>query len=164
MTKKEIDYLTVVTLAIIAGGLIFYFGGKAVLTAQKAQNQERLADCLSLKNIKMYGSVNCPYTKEQKELFGEAFAKISYTECNNDKERPLICKEEKINTTPTWVFPKETGIENKLLSCDDCAKKSKSIYCKDYCFEESSDAKEVYVTGLMNLEKLDELSNCNIFK
>lgn len=159
MVRKEIDYLIVVTLVVIAGGLIFYFGGKATLAIQKTQKQGKLADCLLLKDIKMYGSANCPYTKKQKELFGEAFAKINYIECSK-KENSLICREKGINTTPTWIFPKGAGIENQLLSCIDCAKKSKSIYCKDYCFKESNDGREVYVTGLMELEKLSDLSGC----
>ncbi|HOK35127.1 MAG TPA: hypothetical protein PLL80_00605 [Candidatus Pacearchaeota archaeon] len=164
MTKKEIHYLIVVFLVVTAGGTIFYFGGKATLNIQQAQKKENLADCLLLKNIKLYGSLNCPYTTKEKELFGEFFSKINYTECNNETNSFIACKEKGINTTPTWVFPKEIGIENQLLSCEECAKKSKDIYCKDYCFEESKNGTEFYVTGFMDLQTLDKLSQCNIFK
>lgn len=162
--KKENNYLIVVLIVVILGGIIFYFGGKATLERQTRIKQENLANCLLTKNIKLYGAANSLYTEQQKEAFGQAFSKINYIECIENNDWSNTCKKDSINAVPTWSFPKSIGIETRLLSCEDCAKKAKSIYCKDYCFEESNNGENFYVAGLMSLEDIDKFSNCNILK
>jgi hypothetical protein len=157
---KEINYLIVAMLVVMVGGVIFYFGGKATLEAKQREEQENLADCLLEKNVKMYGSSNCLHTKRQKEIFGEALSKINYIECSEGEGWSKTCQDKGINAVPTWSFPKEMGIESRLLSCTECAKESGDIYCRDYCFEPSSDGKEFYVSGFTELKKLADLSGC----
>ena len=68
----------------------------------------QLADCLSQKGAKMYGTYWCPHCQAQKKLFGAAFSKINYVECSpqgNPREQTQACKDAGIMSYPTWVFP-----------------------------------------------------------
>jgi len=67
-------------------------------------NQEQLntfATCLNDKGAVMYGASWCPHCQEQKEMFKEAFGKISYVECSVEEAR---CTQENITGLPTWKF------------------------------------------------------------
>ena len=158
--KKETNYLIVALLVVIIGGVIFYFAGMRTLQVNKEEKQEKLAICLAEKNIKMYGASTCLYTTRQKMIFGNAFSKIDYIECSDGDNWSKDCKDEKINAVPTWSFPKEVGIEDYLLSCLDCARESKGVSCDDYCYEFSSNEKELYVSGFMDIDELSEISGC----
>ncbi|MBI3034652.1 hypothetical protein HYY72_05840 [Candidatus Woesearchaeota archaeon] len=70
------------------------------------QNYDKLASCLSEKDVKMYGAYWCPHCASQKEMFGSSFDKISYVECSlpNRGGQTEICKEKNIESYPTWEF------------------------------------------------------------
>ncbi|MGB4254028.1 MAG: hypothetical protein WBJ22_02870 [Minisyncoccales bacterium] len=164
MTTKEKRYLIVVIFVAILGGIIFYFGGKATLEAKQKEKQRNLAYCLLSKNIVLYGDSESSPTEQQKEIFGDAFEYINYVECNELDDWSEECKEKNINDVPTWMFPKRLKIENFLLSCDECQKNSKGLYCNDYCFEISDDGEEFYVIGVIDLQTLSRFSDCQIDK
>lgn len=158
--EKEKRYLIVATLVAVLGGIIFYMGGKATLKAREQEQRENLIYCLLTQKVIMYGALGVPQVKEQQEIFGELFDKINYVECNQADGWAEECREKGINNIPTWSFPQESGIEDQLLSCEECQKKSGGIYCNEYCFEKSSDGKTFYVTGVMDLQTLSKLSGC----
>ncbi len=62
---------------------------------------ETLASCLTEKGAVMYGTHWCPHCQEQKESFGAAFAKVTYVECEAQKQK---CPDENIKGLPTWKF------------------------------------------------------------
>lgn len=65
-----------------------------------------LAECLTEKNVTMYGAFWCPHCKEQKNLFGAAFDSLNYVECalpNNPNEQVQACKDAGIKGYPTWI-------------------------------------------------------------
>jgi len=47
----------------------------------------------------MYGTATCPHCLAQKELFGDSFQYINYTDC---VENPNACQG--IDRVPTWEF------------------------------------------------------------
>ena len=47
-----------------------------------AEQKTSLAECLTQKNVVMYGTERCPHCKDQKAAFGEAFAKVTYVDCD----------------------------------------------------------------------------------
>jgi glutaredoxin len=49
----------------------------------------------------MYGTATCPYCTKQKALFGEAFAEVDYTDC---QENPDACTAAEIQGIPAWIF------------------------------------------------------------
>lgn len=66
-----------------------------------------IAQCLTDKNVKMYGAFWCPHCESQKKIFGDDFRYITYVECdprgeNADRE---ACQEAGVERYPTWVFP-----------------------------------------------------------
>ena len=65
------------------------------------------AQCLTDKQVKMYGAYWCPHCADQKSLFGKkGFEKITYIECdrNGENANPQLCKAKKIEGYPTWEF------------------------------------------------------------
>lgn len=162
--KKETTYLIIVITVAIIGGIIFYFYGKASVKFMEASKKEDLAICLSESNVKVYCSLDCVACERQKEIFGDAFSRLDWIECSSGENWSEECITADINDVPTWSFPKDLEIKNNLLSCSECVKESEEIFCRDYCYEISSNDAEFYVAGFIDLEKLGELSKCLVKK
>lgn len=60
-----------------------------------------LAECLTERDAVMYGTEWCQHCKAQKEMFGEAFAKITYVNCELN---PSACNAAGVRSYPTWVI------------------------------------------------------------
>ncbi len=58
-----------------------------------------LAECLADKGMEMYGTERCSHCKNQKSLFGSDFAKITYIDCDANKQ---VCMDNGITGYPTW--------------------------------------------------------------
>lgn len=71
----------------------------------------QLALCLKEKGVIMYGASWCPHCTEQKEIFGSAFANLTYVECTIEKQK---CTDENIQYLPTWKFPDGTAISRVI--------------------------------------------------
>ena len=67
----------------------------------EAVEENSVAECLASKGVKMYGSDLSSMSNEQKEEFGDDFAKIEYIDCIEDKDK---CDSAKITSYPTWVI------------------------------------------------------------
>ncbi|MFN7088403.1 MAG: hypothetical protein ACK4NX_01060, partial [Candidatus Paceibacteria bacterium] len=70
-----------------------------------------LAQCLTDKGVKMYGADWCSACQKQKSLFGLAFKKVNYIECD---KRILECQQANIRAFPTWIFPDGKRMEGVL--------------------------------------------------
>ena len=66
-----------------------------------------LAQCLTNKGVKLYGTWWCHNCDNQKKLFGKAFQYIDYTECDEGgyEADPEACRRAGIRAYPSWVFP-----------------------------------------------------------
>jgi len=78
-----------------------------------------LAQCLTGKNIKLYVLPNCPACSNQRNLFGNAFNLISYTDCTDYKSCP------RLTTFPSWeidgkIFPGNKSLE-ELKNLSHCS-------------------------------------------
>lgn len=60
----------------------------------------KLAECLKEKGVTMYGTEWCGHCKNQKALFGEAFAKASYVDCDAQRQ---VCLDAGVRGFPTWI-------------------------------------------------------------
>jgi glutaredoxin len=73
------------------------------------------AQCLTEKNVKMYGAFWCGACASQKELFGPAFKEVYYVECDErgSDAQPEVCQLEGIGSYPTWEIngQKSTGVQ-----------------------------------------------------
>ncbi|MCX8158890.1 MAG: hypothetical protein N3D20_01190 [Candidatus Pacearchaeota archaeon] len=109
--RKKIIAIAIVVL-IVCVVIVGYFwknnvGGCSI----DETNKEEFAKYLTEKGIKMYGSAFCGYCKKQKELFGEAFKYIDYTECTENRE---LCKD--LVGVPAWKINGEIYYGTKTLS------------------------------------------------
>lgn len=83
-----------------------------------------LAQHLTDTGVKVYGTFWCSACKAQKELFGEAWQYAPYVECSDTNGEELeVCKTEKIEGYPTWVFP-DGSHHADVLSLEQLAKLS----------------------------------------
>ncbi len=68
---------------------------------------EQLAKCLSEKGARMYGAYWCPHCADQKNVFGDSFQYIKYTECDPKGPNPdtQSCQQAELTRYPTWTIP-----------------------------------------------------------
>ncbi len=64
------------------------------------------AKCLTINDVKMYGTYWCGVCAEQKKLFGDSFKYVSYVECavRGSSAQLETCRENNIESYPTWEF------------------------------------------------------------
>ena len=80
--------------------LAFLFGCTAKpQNSTNLVNLDQIAQCLTQKWVKMYGTETCSHCIAQKELFWDSFKYINYVDCAKD---PNACS--KLQWTPTWEF------------------------------------------------------------
>lgn len=99
--------------------------GDAAATAPTADAQDytAFATCLTNNKLRMYGTEWCGHCKNQKAMFGAAFANADYIDC--DKERQA-CIDAGVQGFPTWIdaagnkYPGTQSLE-KLGQVAGCA-------------------------------------------
>jgi glutaredoxin len=92
--------LGVLIVAAVAGA---YFIGRH----RHASHLNAFAQCLSDRQVKMYGAYWCPHCAEQKEILGAAFAYVPYEECGIQGSRTAEaseCLQAGVRRFPTWQF------------------------------------------------------------
>lgn len=65
-----------------------------------AEQTTKLAECLKEKWVVMYGTEWCGHCKNQKALFGDAFAKAAYVDCDAERQ---VCLDAGVRGFPTWI-------------------------------------------------------------
>lgn len=60
----------------------------------------RLANCMTENWTKMYGTARCSHCDDQRNLFGEWFANVDYTDCDEDRQS---CLDAGVRGFPTWI-------------------------------------------------------------
>ena len=75
-----------------------------------------LAQCIRQSGALFYGAHWCPYTRKQREYFGEYAEALPYVECYDGpraKGQNQRCSDDGIVSYPTWVFAdgmRESGV------------------------------------------------------
>jgi hypothetical protein len=124
MAKPKKDKGVLAYRLILTFIIVLAVGGFAIAYwSQKPTNQPvadsgklaALAECLTSKGAKMYGTYWCPHCQQQKKDFGIAFEKINYIECAvpNDPRAPQVqaCADAGIKGYPTWMWPDGSTLE-----------------------------------------------------
>jgi len=95
----------IVVFILVAANYAWYrLGNDDDGTAGKAS---LLAECLTARGAKLYGTYWCAHCTSQKKRFGEAFSEVDYVECavrGKPREQTEECQEAGIAVFPTWVF------------------------------------------------------------
>jgi glutaredoxin len=113
-------------ILIVAGVLIVAFGIYYFAYHRKAHKLDAFAECLSKKQLKMYGAYWCPHCAEQKEKFDASFEYVPYIECGVPGERRAEtqqCLQAGVKQFPTWVFPDGTR-EARVFELEELSQKS----------------------------------------
>jgi hypothetical protein len=98
----------VAVLIVVVFGVAYYF-----IRRKQDVRMNAFAQCLTVKQAKMYGAFWCPHCADQKELFGSSFQYAPYIECGikGSHEMAPVCAQAEIKHFPTWVFADGTRIE-----------------------------------------------------
>lgn len=75
--------------------------GKNTADSGETVTAETLAQCLTSKGARMFGSGTSSISEEQKEMFGDDFSDIDYIDCDTEKD---ACSENRIISYPTWII------------------------------------------------------------
>lgn len=108
----------------IAIALMFLVTASTAANAPKP-NLEKFTQCLTDKNVKMYGTFWCGHCNDQKALFADAAKSIPYVECSEGGQRrpSFACVSMGIKRTPTWIFADGTRYEG-LMTLEQLSEKS----------------------------------------
>ena len=94
-----------------------------------------LAIALKDRGAQFYGAFWCPHCQEQKAEFGSSKKYLPYIECSNaDNSQTQICKDNKIESYPTWKFKDGISINSQQepVICEIKTKDSKeSAICEN---------------------------------
>lgn len=114
--KMESKKIIIMVLLVL--GISFILGACTQVGPPK---YDEFAQCLTEKEVKMYGTEWCSHCKNQKELFGSSFDFVDYIDCDLRSDE---CQAAGIKGYPTWKingesYPGEQTIE-KLASLTGC--------------------------------------------
>lgn len=101
--------VTLGAIILVVGGLVYISRAKDTTPGQ----YDKLAQCLSDKGVKFFGAYWCPHCAEQKRILGTSMKNINYVECGlpgDQQGQTQVCKDNKIESYPTWVFADGTRV------------------------------------------------------
>jgi len=141
--KTLLFIIFIVAIVLIVVGIGFF--------ANKAQAPSKLdnfAKALNSGGAKFYGAFWCTHCQKQKAEFGSSKEYLPYIECSNpDNTQTQICKDNKIESFPTWSFKDGISLVSKSspIVCSalpgtvgesEICKSIASQYSKTWLFEE----------------------------
>jgi hypothetical protein len=105
--------IIIATVAII-GGAVWYAG-------QPGQ-YDKFATCIKQSGATFFGAFWCPHCQEEKSYFGKSWTNLPYVECStpDGQGQTEACKQNKIESYPTWHF-KDGTVKTGTLSLGDLA-------------------------------------------
>jgi len=124
IAKKEIKGKTNFKKYFIIIGLILIVGlisATIYIKSSKSGKANEFAQCLSEKNVVVYGNDYCTYTNQNLNFFGSSKKYLNYIKCIDNEQ---LCNEKGVEITPTWEINGKTysGVLNfdKLSELSGC--------------------------------------------
>lgn len=101
--------IVVVAVVLIIAGMVWY--------SSRPGAHDAFASCIQESGAKFFGAFWCPHCQTQKAMFGKSAKLLPYVECStpNGKAQLEICKDNKVETYPTWHF-KDGTVKTGTLS------------------------------------------------
>ena len=99
---------------ILIISLLFIAGCSSVNYTK--ESLDKLANCLSEKNVKEYGAFWCPNCAKQKKMFGPSYSIVEekgvYVECDarGKNAQSQLCLDKNVQKYPDWEFSDGTRI------------------------------------------------------
>jgi len=105
MSKTGKAWLWTIVAVLIIGGGITWLATRPSTPPPPGQYDD-FAKCLTEKKATFYGAFWCSHCQNQKKEFGDSMKYVTYVECStaDGKNQTQICKDNKIEGYPTWVF------------------------------------------------------------
>ena len=94
MTKSVVIIIIILVVAIGIAALLGTSG------ARSGTALDPFAQCLAAKNVTMYGAYSCSHCQNQKAMFGEAFDKVTYVDCDQQRQ---TCLDAGVRGFPTRI-------------------------------------------------------------
>ncbi len=101
--KKNVSIL--IGLIVVAAIIIIAVTASNKAVAEPTDN-EIFAQCIADSGATFFGAFWCPHCNSQKDAFGKKATKLlPYQECSTaNRQQNSLCKEEGIESYPTWEF------------------------------------------------------------
>ncbi len=120
MKRKNIFILIICVLSLVILAMIFLQQRKEPVVSTK---YDLFAQCITSKDLTMYGAVWCSHCRAQKALFEDSFKYVPYVECT---ETPDLCIAKGVEAYPTWIdtngikYVGEQSLEklSEITSCE----------------------------------------------
>ncbi len=115
-------YTSILLLAISVCAVFAFTGCKSEPVDGR---YSAVAQCLTEKGVKFYGSYTCGHCAIQKEMFGDDFRYIDSYECHprGQNADPEACAEAGVQAYPSWFFPGQELITGRR-PIEELAKKA----------------------------------------
>src|ERR1700690_2628426 len=99
---EQMHTIVIAGIIVLAFACVYFFA-----RVRGSTRYDAFANCLTEKQIKMYGLYWCTHCAEQKEMFGESFKHVTYIECGvkGSRDEDPVCKDAGVKNFPTWQFP-----------------------------------------------------------
>lgn len=97
--KILINNIIVGLIFIIGIGFMIYL---VIQNNLPLSREEKVALCISRKNITLYVSSICPHCTHQKEMLGKGLDYLDIVDCVLEYE---LCSSNNITLVPTWAYP-----------------------------------------------------------
>ncbi|MFT7615484.1 MAG: hypothetical protein ACI8Y7_000294 [Candidatus Woesearchaeota archaeon] len=83
------------------------------ITGAQTADTASFAQCLTEKEVVMYGAFWCSHCADEKKLFGAGWKNMTYVECDAKGKNPQteLCLEKDIAGYPTFIFADESRLE-----------------------------------------------------
>lgn len=124
MKKYTSGLFLLLFVAVIVGGIVWY--------GSRPGQYDKFATCIKESGATFFGAFWCPHCQEEKSYFGSSWTKLPYVECStpDGTSQTEVCKENKIESYPTWQF-KDGSRQTGTLSLDDLSKFTGCALVKD---------------------------------
>jgi len=116
--QEEVVYLTKNGSFLLPGASIIDLDALLATPVFTPEQLTGLANCLTEKGVRFFGTAECPACTRQKELFGPATEFLPYTECSPNvatEQELAMCEEAGVRSVPDWRFPGQepiTGVQS----------------------------------------------------
>ncbi len=118
MKSKQGKFVLLITSVVIVVAVLGFFITKQDTAPSKYDD---FAKALKTEGAQFFGAFWCPHCLAQKVSFGKAKQYLPYVECSNpDKSPTQICKDNKIESYPSWKFKNGISLmsKSKPIICD----------------------------------------------
>jgi hypothetical protein len=122
ISKNQWMYIGIAVVIVVVIYLVYGSNWKTGTQDSGVDGVDAFAQCLTEKEVKMYGTEWCGFCKRQKEAFGDSFQYVDYIDCDQNRD---ICASEGVGGYPTWKidgesYPglKELAVLSQLSGCE----------------------------------------------